>query len=194
MTEPEIIQRAFPIEIQRDVNSLLAKITFETKISHKWGDKVTFGEEIIVVPNRNYYTPPYSLVNSKLTPIENEILNCIFSHNGNGYIRQRAILNMINADNYWTIPYIVRIIGEYVIEILNDIDNHFEIINKSNLTSFVRQNPEFYNRTHSRVRSYWHCYFRRQFPEIRRGISVPEKERYVGFRLLNKIDQLIHDK
>jgi len=194
MTELEIIQNAFPIEIQREVNALLTKITVETKISHKWGDELTFGKEIIVIPNRNYYNPPYSLVNSTLTQIENEILNCIFSRNENGYIRQKAILNIINSDNYWTIPYIVRIIGEYVIEILNDIDNNFEIINKSNLISFVRQNPEFYSRTRSRVYSYWDCYFRKQFPEIVKGISVSEKDRYVGFRLLNKIDKLINDK
>jgi len=105
MTELEIIQNAFPIEIQSEVNSLLTKITVETKISHKWG-----------------------------------------------------------------------------------------IINKSHLISFVRQNPDFYSRTRSRIYSYWDCDFRRQFPEILKGVRMPENQRYVGFRLLNKIDKLINDK
>ena len=193
-TEFEIIQRAFPTEVKGEVNSLLTKFTVETKISHEWGERVTLGQEIIVVPHRNYYNPPYSLLASKFSEVEKDILNCISSRNHNGYIRQKAILNIINSNNYWTIPYIVRIIGEYVIEILNDIDNNFEIINKSNLTSFVKQNLEFHNRTRSRVGSYWHCYFRRQFPEILKGIRVPEEQRYVGFRLLNKIDKLVNDK
>ena len=37
MKEHEIIQNVFPIEIQSEVNSLLTKITVETRFSHKWG-------------------------------------------------------------------------------------------------------------------------------------------------------------
>jgi hypothetical protein len=194
MTEFEIIQKAFPVEIRGEVNSLLTKFTVETKCATHRGESVVIGEEKFEIPDRIYYNPPYSLTNSKFTQKEREILNCIFSRHNDGYIRQKAIQNIIGADNNWTIPYIVRIIGEYVIEILNDIENNFEIINKSNLTSFVRQNPAFYNRARARVSSYWGCYFRRQFPEIVKGIRVSEEQRYVGFRLLTKIDKLINDK
>ena len=191
MTELEIIQKAFPIEIREEVNSLLMKFSVETKHSTIRFESVVIGQEKIEIPSRIYYNPPYSLTDSKFKQVEKEIINCIFSRHNDGYIRQKAILNIIGSDNNWTVPYIVRIIGEYVIEILKDIDNNFEIINKYNLTSFVLQNPEFYNRTRSRVMSYWHCYFRRQFPEILKKIRVPEEQRYVGFRLLNKIDKLI---
>ena len=151
MTEFEIIQKAFPVKIRREVDSLLTKFTVETKHSTHRGETVVIGEENFEIPDRIYYNPPYSLTNSKFTRKEQEICNCIFSRHNDGYIRQKAIQNIIGSDNYWTIPYIVRIIGEYVIEILNDIDSDFELINKSNLTSFVRQNPKFYNQTRSRV-------------------------------------------
>ena len=194
MEEFEIVQKAFPVEIRGEVNSLLTKFTVETKHATHRGELVAIGEEKFEIPSRIYYNPPYSLTNSKFTQKEQEILNCIFSRHDNGFIRQTAILNIIGSDSNWTIPYIVRIIGEYVINILNDIENNFEILNKPNLTSFVQQNPEFYNRTRSRVGSYWDCYFRQQFPEILNEIRTPEKQRYVGFRLLNKIDKLINEK
>ena len=194
MTEFEIIQKAFPVEIREEVNSLLTKFTIETKHSTQGFETVVIGEEKFEIPYRIYYNPPYSLVNSKFTQKEQEILNCIFSRNENGYIRQKAIQNIIASSNNWTLPYIVRVIGEYVIEILNDINNNFETINKSNLISFVQQNPKLYNQTRSRISSYWDCYFRRQFPEMLKGIRVPEEQRYVGFQLLSKIDKLINDK
>ena len=194
MTEFEIIQKAFPVEIREEVNSLLTKFAIETKLSTKGFEAVVIGQEKLEIPQRVYYKPPYSLVESKLTQQEQEILNCIFSRHDNGFIRQKSVQNIIGSNNNWTVPYIVKIIGEYVIEILNDIYNSFEIINKSDLISFVQQNPDFYNRTRSRVGSYWDCYFSRQFPEILNGIRTPEKQRYVGFRLLNKIDKLINDK
>ena len=194
MTELEIIQKAFPVEIREEVNSLLTKFAVETKFSTKGFEVVVIGQEKLEIPQRVYYKPPYSLAMSKFTQKEQEILNCIFSRHENGFVRQKSVQNIIGSNNIWTVPYIVKIIGEYVIEILNDIDNGFEIINKSNLISFVQQNPDFYNRTRSRVGSYWDCYFRQQFPEILNGIRTPEKQRYVGFRLLNKIDKLINEK
>jgi hypothetical protein len=193
MAELEVIQKAFPVEIRGEINSLLTKFAVETKYATHRGESVAIGEEKIEIPDRIYYNPPYSLTNSKFTQKEKEILNCIFLFLENGYIRQKAIQNIICSSNSWTIPYIVRIIGEYIVEILNDINNNFEIINKSNLISFARQNPEFYNRTRARINSYWDCYFRQQFPEIVKGIRVSEEQRYVGFRLLTKIDKLIND-
>ncbi len=194
MTEIEIIQKAFPVEVREEVNSLLTKFNIETIHTTKGFEKVVVGKEIIDIPTRIYYKPPYSLVDSKYTQTERKILNCIFSRHNDGYIRQKAILNIIDSDSNWTTPYVVRIIGEYVIEVLKDINNHFEKINKPNLASFIRQNPDFYNRTYSRVSSYWDCYFRHQFPEKLKGIKVPEKQRHIGFQLLNKIDRLIYNQ
>ena len=161
MTELEIIQKAFPVEIREEINSLLTKFAVETKFSTKGFEVILTGQEKLEIPQRVYYKSPDSLTNSKFTPKEQEILNCLFSRHDNGFIRQESVRNIIGSNNNWTVPYIVKIIGEYVIKILNDINTSFEIINKSNLISFVQQNPEFYNRTRSRVGSYWDCYFRR---------------------------------
>lgn len=191
MTEAEIIRNAFPPEVREDVDSLLVKFDVGAIHSTKGFDRVVVEKEMIDIPSRIYYNPPYSLTNSKFTQIEMEILNCIFSRHYDGYVRQEAVLNIISSDKNWTIPYIVRIIGEYVIEILRDIDARFETINKANLVSFIRQNPAFYNRTRSRVSSYWDCYYRGQFPEKPGGVKIPEKQRYIGFQLLDKIDKLM---
>lgn len=190
-TEFEIIQKAFPSEVQEELNSLLTRFEIETKHSTIRFEETIVGKEFIQIPSRIYYNPPYSLVDSKFTQIEKEILSCIYSRHHNGFIRQKAIMNTIHSDNYWTTPYIVKIIGEYVIEILNDINNNFGTINKTNLILFIQKNPEFYNRICSRVESYWDCYYRYQFPKKLNNIKVTGKLRYVGFQLLDKIDELI---
>jgi hypothetical protein len=90
MTELEIIQKAFPVEIREEINSLLTKFSVETKHSTLGFESIAIGQEKFEIPQRIYYNPPYSLVNSKFTQKEQEILNCIFSRHHNGYIRQKA--------------------------------------------------------------------------------------------------------
>lgn len=189
--ENEGIWQAFPVEERANLISLFLKFDIETKHSAMSGEMVSLGMETIKIPSRIYWKPPYSLNNAKLTIAEKEIINCIFSRHDNGFVRQKAIRNIIDSDKIWVIPYILRITGEYVIEILIDIDTRFEMINARNLVSFIKENPAFYNRTRARVQSYWNCYYRRQYPEKIRNIKVSEEQRYVGFRLLNKIENLL---
>ena len=191
--EVEIIQSAFPLEVRKNVDSLLAKFTIETKHSTKGAETVTIGNDAVKIPSRIYYNPPYALSDSKFTNAEREILSCIFSRHHHGFVRQKAIQNILASNSYWTTPYIVMAMGEYVVEILSDIDNNFEAIDRVNLISFIRQNPKFYSRTCSRISSYWGCYYRQQFPKKRNGIRVAKEERYVGFRLLDRIDKLVND-
>lgn len=191
MDEKEIIQKAFPYEAREEVNSLLTKFNIQTTHPTNAFEKAFLAKQTIDLPTRIYYKPPHYPINAKLTQTEKDLLNCIFSRHHDGYIRQKAIQNILHSQNDWAIPYLVRIIGEYVIQILEDINNHFQTINAPNLTSFIRQNPEFYNRTRSRVSSYWNCYYRHRFSEKLNGIRTPEQQRYVGFQLLSKIDRLL---
>ena len=68
----------------------------------------------------------------------------------------------IDAD--WVVPFVVQLIGEYVLPILTMSETDWQAIRSKTTQNFVLENSAFLALTASRVRSYWHCYHRYVFP------------------------------
>jgi len=94
--------------------------------------------------------------------VHEELLNCLFSRHHDGYVRERCLKNVIGSSNTWVVPYVIKLTGEYVIEILNVIYQHLPFLNHEIYRDFLRNNPQFYTLTKCRVMSYWDCYYRWQ--------------------------------
>lgn len=66
----------------------------------------------------------------------------------------------------WVVPFVVRLAGEYVLEILVVICDELRDLTTpgtgGNLAygQFLVDNPAFFARTQRRVVSYWSCYYR----------------------------------
>jgi len=117
-----------------------------------------------------------------LPQVQQDIVNCIYSRHYNGYVRQKCISKIIASKYGWTIPFIIQIIGEYVIEILEDINNNINSLDEINLRNFLLSNEEFYKVTKDRVASYWNYYYRVQYRK---------KDDFIGFTILNHFDKII---
>ena len=76
-------------------------------------------------------------------------------------------------------PYVMQLIGEYIYNILDEIDREFDLIDADVLKQFVDENPRFMAQTKQRVISYWDCYYR----------QVPRRD-YVGSKLIERIEQV----
>lgn len=187
----DIIKQAFPKEIRESINILLSKFKIETEHTSLGSDLFIIKGEEVSIPQRIYYKAPDLNSLAAYTAIEKDIINGLFSRHFDGYIRQKALQNLLASDNYWVTPYIVQIMGEYVIEILFDLNEGFELLNKKNVIGFIKENPTFYSKTKDRVASYWDCYYRLKFPNKIRGVKVKKEDRYVGFRLMDKIENLL---
>ena len=89
------------------------------------------------------------------------ILACWMSRSHDGRVRQRALSLILPLDVAWTIPFVIQLCGEYVIEIGFDILNFVKtslprrpaMLNE--YARFVRANPEFMSITRQRTVSYW---------------------------------------
>jgi len=85
---------------------------------------------------------------------------------------------MSNTPDKWTTPYIIQLIGEYVHELLPIIDKK---VNESTLefyTEFINENPKYWQKTESRMVSYWNAYYRHRYPKLKE---------YLGFEIVNRI-------
>jgi hypothetical protein len=70
------------------------------------------------------------------------------------------------------VPFVVQLVGEYVVEILESIRHHLSDLTSKRSTQrlaygdFIARNPGFFARTEHRVVSYWACYHRGKFPDF----------------------------
>jgi hypothetical protein len=106
-----------------------------------------------------------------------DLASCLLTRHHIGYVRQHALNQVLLLREPWAVPFIVRLVGEYVIEIIEQIDEAFGGLSVEGLGAFVADNPAFIQLTRARVVSYWDCYYR----------TVP-REDYVGFRLMDRIE------
>ncbi len=76
-------------------------------------------------------------------------------------------------------PYVIKILGEYVFEILDVIYKELDNLDLAMYRNFIENNRDFYILTKQRVTSYWNCYYRWLYKN---------KHNYVGFKIIDFID------
>src|SRR5438876_380409 len=116
LTEELIIQQAFPSDIHEEVKTIFEKIFI--KAIHKTSQffSVTIAGEELKIPYRIYYEEDLLSHLNSLTQIQQDIINCIYSRHSDGFVRQKCISKIIASNYSWVTPFIIRAVGEYVIE------------------------------------------------------------------------------
>jgi hypothetical protein len=72
----------------------------------------------VEIPNRIYHAVPGPETRSVLTARQLLILDCLLTRHHDGFVRQRAASRILPADRPWVAPFVVHLIGEYVVEIV----------------------------------------------------------------------------
>jgi hypothetical protein len=176
--------KAFPTNLEDDVKVVLSNISQSNGLDFSHCYEVDFHGSVLIIPERIYYDVlPSSQLNS-LTEHQHVIFACLFTRHHNGFIREENLRKIIHRSNdyNWIIPYLIRLTGEYVIEILQVIKSNLDKVNQEIIKDFIADNPKFYNTIESRVVSYWDCYYRRKYPN---------KEDYVGFEIIQYFRSLL---
>lgn len=140
---------------------------------------VNINDEVISVPSRVYFEK-IPFVSAHIDKDVHLMQQCIWTRHHSGYKRQAALAEIISSNQSWALPFIVFLVGEYVIEILDDIYAGLSDISDQKLGQFLANNPEFHLLTRERVVSYWDVYYKQN---IRYKRSVRRNE-YVGFKIL----------
>jgi hypothetical protein len=163
---------AFPPTLRVDATFAVSLFP-EDPFSSNWGGfSLRVGSDLVAIPYRIYHNP--ALINaSRLTSLQKELVNCLFTRHHDGFVRQEHLARIISSENIWVPPFVVKLVGEYVIEILQVIRDKMTHLNPAIYKRFLQENPGFFAVTKQRVTSYWNCYYR-SF----------KKEDYVGFQLL----------
>ena len=106
------------------------------------------------------------------------------TRSNDGFERQRASRDLLADLRPWAAPFVVALIGEYVVEILLDIFDALTPDVERTLGAFIGENEVFWATTKRRVTSYWSEYHRWNI-EPRRSYR---RDEYVGFKLVDRLE------
>jgi len=170
------LTKAFPAFLRDDaleVISALPQPTWDTGTF-----SVGVGGETISIPYRIYHDP--ALIDAtNLTARQRELLDCLLTRHHNGFIRERHLAGILCSHHEWIPPFVVQLVGEYVIEILQAVSGDLQHLDPHLYRSFLQANPQYFALTKQRVISYWNCYYRRQ-----------RRAEYAGFRIVDFLERL----
>ncbi|WP_314590949.1 hypothetical protein [Paenibacillus terrigena] len=172
-----MFQDGFPNLLRDDVNKAVELIL------HKTYSNVTIGvsQDIIQYfqdnkeirfPYRIYYIDISDEVIQNLSVRQKMILHCIYSRSCDGFVRQKHIYSLLQMDyEDWTIPYIVKICDEYVVEILEMNYDFLKEEDTERIKKFCLENIELFCKSYNRMTSYWNEYYKYKYKNFQHYIG-----------------------
>lgn len=132
------LARAFPVSVQDDMLRVVATLP-----QPSWNTKpfqVRVEGEGLLIPCRIYHDPAL-IDRAQLTPLQEELLDCLLTRHYSGFIREKHLRNIVSVRHDWVAPFVVQLVGEYVIEILDVIRNNLDTLNPQLYRHFLKDNP-----------------------------------------------------
>jgi WD40 repeat protein len=91
----------------------------------------------------------------RLPTLEQDVLACIYSTHHDGLVRMQTVNRLIESRHDWTVPYLLHLISEYVVEIAELVDYRVSSVDSKRVQQFASHNPTFMSQVADRVISYW---------------------------------------
>jgi hypothetical protein len=205
--EREKILNAFPSTLRQEVekvievlplndhNVLLAdgQIHKVDTLIHSNEQLVSLDKEELKIPYRLYFKEPSPGKEKVLTDLQKTILNCVYLRHHNGFIRQKRLERLVDKTEYFVVPFVFQLLGEYVMEILEVLEKHINPLTIDNYVKFISENQKYWAQTESRMISYWNEYYRRpMYPSYLPPKYATRKE-YIGQQIVDRIKKRTHN-
>ncbi len=163
---------AFPAELASDAEAVLAVMP-DSRLQPNGSFSVTVEGQPVLIPERLYNDEPPTDRVASLSSRQQQLLHCLYSRHCDGMVRQRHLEKVVGSTDPWVVPFVVQLVGEYVLEILVVICDELRDLATPGTCGhlaygqFIVDNPAFFARTQRRVVSYWNCYYRGTYASFR---------------------------
>jgi hypothetical protein len=185
------LMRAFPRALAGDV-AAAASVMPAGSIHEDDRFRIWVDGEELAVPERIYHAEPGPGMVESLAPRAQLVLRCLYTRHHEGFVRQRNLERVVSAPDAWVVPYVVRLVGEYIVEIIEVIAAGLPQLTvpgspqRALYGRFAADNPAFIDLTAARVTSYWDEYYRRGGHPKKRYRSVTD---YPGRQLIDALQE-----
>jgi len=157
--------RAFPEAMAACVKDLVQKLA-RGQMHMPSGTLVSVrvGEERLEIPYRVYYDKQ-QLAKAIAGPGESAcIALCLGTRHYDGFLRENCLRHLLDVDADWVAPFVLQLLGEYVIELVRTIHDRFMEGVEEKYRVFYRRNTGYCESLERRAISYWSAYYRGRFP------------------------------
>lgn len=158
----QLARRAFPSCLEQEAKALdqvMGQLD-QTRVAMHRFIEVRVGEEELVIPYR-IYDQGYEGVFAHLTETQSILYSCLLTRHHDGHVRQRYLERILSVREPWVVPFVVQLMGEYVIQILETVEAHLQMLDQALYGRFIRDNQAYFQTTEARMISYWNCYYKR---------------------------------
>ncbi|MGK5058695.1 hypothetical protein ACQ4WY_17325 [Janthinobacterium sp. LB2P49] len=120
--------------------------------------------KLLRIPVRSYYDREQLLTCTQLPGDAGVLALCLGTRHHDGHLREACLKQLLLQERAWTVPFVVHLCGEYVLEIVQGIGAALPAWNAQALARYLRENPAYVETLERRAVSYWNCYYRRRYP------------------------------
>ena len=173
MTTGPWIYEAFPGALRADVAKVAGAVP-PSSLAPVGRFAVTVDGEALTIPHRIYSdVAPCGAILEE--PLVRAIAACLYTRHHDGRVRQRAVRALLTGPSAaapWVVPYVVQLVGEYVVEVIDEMAGLLTELDVGGSTQqgtygrVLAANPEFMRLTRCRVVSYWNLGYRRRYPRL----------------------------
>ena len=151
--------QAFPARLAPQVHAVAERLGRD----HLWQPLhfcscVRLDGEELRIPERVYYDAELLMAATRAGGAEGLIALCLGTRHHDGFVRERCLRRLLEAREHWIIPFVVRLAGEYVAQIVAVIEEALPRLDGAAYGRFLRENPRFLATTERRVVSYRYAY------------------------------------
>jgi hypothetical protein len=175
-----IAMRAFPPDCETVVSEAALSLSPWVDPQYRRGSvAITVRGHAVDIPQRLHFLGKRN-EDFHSTSVLASITQCLLTRSTDGYVRHAALRSIVSLNESWTIPFVVLLAGEYVVEIIDDLVNSLPALDAAAYGAFVRENIPLMSLLESRATSYWNCYYRHSFAD---------RHQYPGIKFLNRLEQ-----
>ena len=195
MTYEAVMCGGFPTALESTVRHVLATLGAPAHQSRA-GDEISLDDGRVAIPIRTYVEEPEGGLLASLTDVQLGVSRCLLARHHDGFVRQRQIDHLVELAEPWSTPYLLALVGEYVIEIHEALLDHLipaldvdERVHDT-IAGCLASNPAWWLLVQNRVVSYWAEYYRLRYPMERskRGRRIPDA--YPAAALVRRFSRL----
>lgn len=153
------------------------------------------GEEV-VLPDRLYVADVRPDALRQLPGCAGMIASAILTRHYDGYARERHLRTIIESEELWVTPFVVALLGDYVVEIRASIERRLGVLldqsesTRGRYRAFVSENPEFMGFTRQRAISHWNRHHRSEYLRAQPRRAGVLNASYPTFTMLDRLESL----
>ncbi len=117
---------AFPAELRDDALKVVSALPKPPHTAHSFS--VEIGEDTVMISYRIYHDPA-QIDSSSLSRTQCELLGCLLTRHHSGFVRAENLTKILGTNHEWVPPFILQLVGEYVVEIICSIRDGLDRLN-----------------------------------------------------------------